>query len=104
MEIFWSGGDSRKFWSKRRSIGRKILCAFENKYREQVAELKAKGNSQKVAEKEAPISNEAKRMLLAWENNDKKVRALWEKMNAWVYDGFETYLPKVGGKFRILLL
>ena len=78
----------------------KYYVLFEKIYREQVAELKAKGQSHKVAEKEAPILNEAKRMLLAWENNDKKVRALWEKMNAWVYDGFELTYQKLGVNFE----
>ena len=78
----------------------KYYVLFEKIYREQVAELKAKGLSQKVAEKEAPILSEAKRMLLAWENNDEKVRALWEKMNAWVYDGFELTYQKLGVNFE----
>ena len=78
----------------------KYYVLFEKMYREQVAELKAKGKSHRVAEKEAPILNEAKRMLLAWENNDKKVRALWEKMNAWVYDGFELTYQKLGVNFE----
>ena len=78
----------------------KYYVLFEKIYREQVAELKAKGHSQKVAEKEAPILNEAKRMLLDWENNDKNVRALWEKMNAWVYNGFELTYQKLGVNFE----
>ena len=78
----------------------KYYVLFEKIYREQVAELKAKGQSHKVAEKEAPILNEAKRMLLDWENNDKNVRALWEKMNAWVYNGFELTYQKLGVNFE----
>ena len=78
----------------------KYYVLFEKKFRQQVTELKDKGYSQKVAEKEAPILKEAKRMLLAWENNDQKVRALWEKMNAWVYDGFEFTYRKLGVNFE----
>ena len=44
------------------------------------------------AEQEAPLIKEAHEMLVKWENNDPKIRALWEKMNSWVYAGFdETY-------------
>tara|TARA_A200000113_G_scaffold93211_1_gene83398 strand:- start:728 stop:2509 length:1782 start_codon:yes stop_codon:yes gene_type:complete len=78
----------------------KYYVLFETKYREQVAELIAKGHSQEVAEKEAPLLNEAKKMLLAWENNDPEVRALWEKMNTWVYDGFEVTYQKLGVDFE----
>ena len=78
----------------------KYYVLFEKKYREQVAELKAKGYSQKDAEKEAPILNDAKKMLLAWENKDKEVRALWEKMNTWVYDGFKLTYQKLGVNFE----
>ena len=44
------------------------------------------------AEQEAPLIKEAHEMLVKWEHNDPEVRALWEKMNSWVYAGFdETY-------------
>ena len=44
------------------------------------------------AEQEAPVIKEAHEMLVKWENNDPEIRALWEKMNSWVYAGFdETY-------------
>lgn len=44
------------------------------------------------AEQEAPLIQEAHEMLVKWEHNDPEVRALWEKMNSWVYAGFdETY-------------
>ena len=44
------------------------------------------------AEQEAPLIKEAHEMLIKWENNDPEIRALWEKMNSWVYAGFdETY-------------
>lgn len=51
-------------------------------------EAKAKAK----AEQEAPLIKEAHEMLVKWENNDPEIRALWEKMNSWVYAGFdETY-------------
>ena len=74
--------------------------AFDKHYREEVAELKAKyvaeGMDEEAATEkakaEAPLIKEAHEMLVKWENNDPKVRALWKKMNDWVYAGFdETY-------------
>ena len=74
--------------------------AFDKHYREEVATLKAKfiaeGLDEETAEKrakdEAPLIVEAHDMLVKWEQGDSEVRALWEKMNSWVYAGFdETY-------------
>ena len=74
--------------------------AFDKHYREEVAELKAKyvaeGMDEEAATEkakaEAPLIKEAHDMLVKWENNDPEVRALWKKMNDWVYAGFdETY-------------
>lgn len=74
--------------------------AFDKHYREQVKELKAKFIAEGIAEEEAetrakneaPLIVEAHEMLVKWEQGDKKVRDLWRKMNAWVYEGFdETY-------------
>ena len=74
--------------------------AFDKHYREEVAELKAKyvaeGMDEEAATEkakaEAPLIKEAHEMLVKWENNDPEVRALWKKMNDWVYAGFdETY-------------
>ena len=77
-----------------------FYVAFDKHYREEVKELKAKytaeGMDEETAEKkakdEAPLIKEAHEMLVKWEQGDKEVRALWEKMNSWVYEGFdETY-------------
>ena len=74
--------------------------AFDKHYREEVAELKAKYVAEGIDEEaatekakaEAPLIKEAHEMLVKWENNDPEVRALWKKMNDWVYAGFdETY-------------
>ena len=74
--------------------------AFDKHYREEVKELKAKymaeGMDEEAAEKkakeESPLIKEAHEMLVKWEQNDPEVRALWKKMNDWVYAGFdETY-------------
>jgi arginyl-tRNA synthetase len=68
-------------------------------YTEQVNELVAKGMDPKEAEKEAPVQKEAQAMLLKWEQGDPDVRALWTKMNRWVYDGFDQTYKALGIKF-----
>ena len=61
-------------------------------YREEIKELVAQGMDEEKAKQEAPLIKEAHEMLVKWEQNDPEVRALWEKMNSWVYAGFdETY-------------
>ena len=74
--------------------------AFDKHYREEVKELKAQyvaegmgeEEAEKKAKEEAPLIKEAHEMLVKWEQNDPEVRALWKKMNDWVYAGFdETY-------------
>ncbi|MBQ9669083.1 MAG: arginine--tRNA ligase [Prevotella sp.] len=65
---------------------------FDKHYREEVKQLVAQGMDEERAKQEAPLIKEAHEMLVRWEQNDPEVRALWEKMNAWVYAGFdETY-------------
>lgn len=74
--------------------------AFDKHYRKEVASLKEQylmegmeaEAAEKKAKEEAPLIKEAHDMLVKWENNDPEVRALWKKMNDWVYAGFdETY-------------
>lgn len=74
--------------------------AFDKYYRAEVKELTekfmAEGMDEEAAkeraEKESPLMQEARAMLVKWEQNDPEVRALWKKMNDWVYAGFdETY-------------
>ena len=66
--------------------------AFDKNYKAQVKELLDKGLTQEEAEAQAPLMQEAREMLRKWEAGDTEVRALWEKMNNWVYEGFgETY-------------
>ncbi len=65
---------------------------FDKHYREEIKQLVAQGMDEEKAKQEAPLIKEAHEMLVKWEQNDPEVRALWEKMNAWVYAGFdETY-------------
>ena len=68
-------------------------------YREEVKELVAQGMDEEKAKQEAPLIKEAHEMLVKWEQNDPEVRALWEKMNNWVYAGFDETYKKLGVGF-----
>lgn len=73
---------------------------FDQEYKKEISELmEAKGISEESAKAEAPILVEAKQMLLKWEAGDPEVVALWEKMNQWVYDGFEKTYDALGVDF-----
>lgn len=72
---------------------------FDKEYRAQVKELMAQGQSEEDAKKNAPLMVEAQQMLKKWEDGDKEVRALWEKMNNWVYAGFDETYKRMGVSF-----
>jgi arginine--tRNA ligase len=81
--------------------------AFDQHYRAEVAELKAQLIAQGVSEEEAetrakaevPLMVEAREMLRKWEQGDEEVRALWRKMNEWVYAGFDETYKALGVSF-----
>ena len=73
--------------------------AFDKHYREEIKELVAQGMDEEKAKQEAPLIKEAHEMLVKWEQNDPEVRALWEKMNNWVYAGFDETYKKMGVGF-----
>ena len=73
--------------------------AFDKHYREEIKELVAQGMDEEKAKQEAPLIKEAHEMLVKWEQNDPEVRALWEKMNNWVYAGFDETYKKLGVAF-----
>ena len=72
---------------------------FDKHYREEIKELVAQGMDEEKAKQEAPLIKEAHEMLVKWEQNDPEVRALWEKMNNWVYAGFDETYKKMGVSF-----
>jgi arginyl-tRNA synthetase len=72
---------------------------FNDVYKEEVARLVSEGMDEKAAEREAPIMLEAQELLRKWEAGDKEVRELWQKMNGWVYKGFEETYKKLGISF-----
>ena len=77
----------------------KYYVAFDKEYKKQIAALVKDGMDSKDAEREAQIFKDAQAMLLKWEARDPDVYALWETMNAWVYEGFETTYKEMGVDF-----
>ena len=73
--------------------------AFDKHYRKEVKQLMAEGMDEEKAKQEAPLIKEAHEMLVRWEQNDPEVRALWKKMNDWVYAGFDETYKKMGVSF-----
>ena len=72
---------------------------FDKEYKAQIKELVAGGMDEETAKKEAPLMKEAQAMLVKWEQNDPEVRALWQKMNEWVYAGFDETYKQMGVGF-----
>ncbi|MCS2420486.1 arginine--tRNA ligase [Bacteroides fragilis] len=73
--------------------------AFDKHYKAEVAELMEKGMTKEEAEATSPLMNEAREMLVKWEAGDPEVRALWQMMNNWVYEGFDETYRKMGVGF-----
>ena len=97
----WGNGETPESSGKKGDhlIG-DYYVAFDKHYREECAQLKAQYMAQGMEEEkaeekakaEAPLIKEAHEMLVKWEQGDPEVRALWQRMNEWVYAGFdETY-------------
>ena len=72
---------------------------FDQEYKKEIAQLISEGKTEEEAKKEAPLLLEAQQMLLKWEAGDTQVVALWKKMNAWVYAGFDVTYKSMGVDF-----
>ena len=104
----WGNGETPETSGKKGDhlIG-DYYVAFDKHYREEVKELKAQyeaegmdaEKAEECAKQEAPLIKEAHEMLVKWEQNDPEVRALWEKMNSWVYAGFDETYKALGVSF-----
>ncbi|MCF6141480.1 arginine--tRNA ligase [Flavobacterium sp. K77] len=73
--------------------------AFDKAYKEEITQLMNAGKTEEEAKKQAPIMLEAQEMLQKWEAGDAEVKALWAKMNQWVYDGFAITYKNLGVDF-----
>ena len=72
---------------------------FDQELKKEIKQLKAQGLSEDVAKKQAPSLLEAQEMLVKWEAGDKDIIALWNKMNHWVYQGFDETYKALGVSF-----
>ena len=73
---------------------------FDKHYKAEIKEIaEAQGITEEEAEKQSTLMQEAREMLKKWEDNDPEVRALWEKMNSWVYAGFDETYRRMGVDF-----
>ncbi|RZM19364.1 MAG: arginine--tRNA ligase, partial [Pedobacter sp.] len=77
----------------------KYYVIFDKEYKKEIEALKAGGQTEDEAKKNAPLIQEAQKMLLDWESGDAGVLALWSKMNGWVYEGFEVTYKNLGVDF-----
>ncbi len=104
----WGNGETPETSGKKGDhlIG-DYYVAFDKHYREEIAELKAQYMAEGMVDEaatekakvEAPLIKEAHEMLVKWEHNDPEVRALWQKMNNWVYAGFDETYKTLGVSF-----
>ena len=97
----WGNGETPESSGKKGDhlIG-DYYVAFDKHYREEVRELMEKqGMDEEQAKQEAPLIKEAHEMLVKWEQNDPEVRALWKRMNEWVYAGFDETYKALGVSF-----
>ncbi|RZK55822.1 MAG: arginine--tRNA ligase, partial [Pedobacter sp.] len=77
----------------------KYYVIFDKEYKKEIDALKAEGQTEDEAKRNAPLIKEAQQMLLAWEAGDEAVISLWGKMNGWVYDGFAVSYKNLGVDF-----
>ena len=104
----WGNGETPESSGKKGDhlIG-DYYVAFDKHYREECAQLKAQYMAQGMEEEkaeekakaEAPLIKEAHEMLVKWEQGDPEVRALWQRMNEWVYAGFDETYKVLGVSF-----
>lgn len=77
----------------------KYYVEFDKHYKDEVKQLMESGVEEEQAKREAPLMVEAQQMLKRWEEGDSEVRSLWEKMNGWVYAGFDETYNRLGVGF-----
>lgn len=75
---------------------------FDQEYKKEIQNLISEGQTEEEAKKNAPILKDAQDMLLDWEAGNKETVALWKKMNAWVYKGFDVTYKNLGVDFDTL--
>ena len=98
-QLFANGATPESTHEKGDHLVGDYYVKFNEEYKREVKELIDAGKSKEEAEKEAPIMKKTQQMLLDWEQGNPEVRALWSKMNGWVYKGFDETYKRIGCDF-----
>lgn len=96
----WSNGETPESTGlKGDHLVGKYYVVFDKEYKKEIDALVAAGQTEDEAKKNAPLIKEAQQMLFQWEQGNTEVVGLWEKMNGWVYSGFDVTYKKLGVDF-----
>ena len=98
-ELYGNGDTPEKVNIKGDKFVGDFYVLFEKKYRLEINRLIKKGHSEEYAKNKSPILLKAKEMLSKWEIGEKETISLWNKMNKWVYKGFDITYKKLGITF-----
>ncbi|MGZ3754618.1 MAG: arginine--tRNA ligase [Mucilaginibacter sp.] len=98
-QMFGNGETPQSTGMKGDHLAGKYYVLFDKAYKEQIEVLKAEGQTEDEAKKNAPVIKEAQTMLQKWEAGDAEVINLWKTMNGWVYAGFDETYKKLGVSF-----
>ena len=98
-QMFANGATPESTNSKGDHFVGEYYVKFNDAYKKEVETLLAHGHTKEVAEKEAPIMHATQQMLQDWEAGKPDVIKLWEEMNGWVYQGFNTTYKTIGSDF-----
>ncbi|QKJ29481.1 arginine--tRNA ligase [Mucilaginibacter mali] len=98
-QLFGNGETPESAGMKGDHLVGKYYVVFDKEYKKQIDELKAAGQTEEEAKKNAPLIKEAQQMLQKWEAGDKEVISLWQTMNGWVYAGFDKTYKALGVDF-----
>ncbi len=98
-ERFGNGATPESSGKKGDHLVGDFYVKFDQEYKKEIAQLVAEGQTEDEAKRNAPLMIEAQDMLRRWEAGDEKVRALWNEMNTWVYNGFDETYRRLGIDF-----
>jgi arginyl-tRNA synthetase len=98
-QLFGNGETPESTGLKGDHLVGKYYVIFDKEYKKQIEELKAAGQTEDEAKKQAPVIIQAQQMLQKWEAGDKEVIDLWNTMNSWVYAGFDKTYKALGVDF-----
>ena len=98
-QLFGNGETPASTGEKGDHLVGKYYVIFDKEYKREIEFLKAEGQTEEEAKKNAPLIKQAQEMLQKWEADDEEVMNLWKMMNTWVYDGFGKTYNRLGVDF-----